>query len=385
LSNEVALTPQGTLAVTARYYPASGAAHARDAVLRVGDHLGDLALTVASESTKHFKVTEIVASERFSRATRTVHLPDGAVLEVDDGEQLSRVLAAAGQPDAIVTRWQHSWRVVITSLVLAVVILVAAYVWVLPVAADFAARRVPASWTEALDSVVIRQLKLQGSLQPSELPTTDQARLRAKFDAVIAASSGVESAPKINIYFYRMGEMPNAFALPGGSIVFLDGIVKAAPDDDALVGVFAHEFGHVKNRHGLRTLLRTAVLSAVAAWYFGDFTTLAGAAVVVSQLRHSRAFETEADDVAIAMMRENRIGTKSLAELFRRMRDRGGLFDHDDEKKEKAGTPDAEKRDNATPSKRDKLGSFSIPEFLSTHPDIEQRIERFEKAIQPAQ
>jgi Zn-dependent protease with chaperone function len=368
-------------AVAARYYPATGQAGAADAVLGALREPGMVLLSVAGEAEpRRVSVREITASERFAHATRIVHLMDGAVLEIDDGAQLSRVLTAAGQPDAMVTRWQHSWRMVAASLLLSVALLAAAYVWLLPAAADYVARRAPTSWTEALDNVVIGQLKLQKSLQPTELPEADQARLRAKFAAVVAATPQSSDVPKVTVYFYRMGNLPNAFALPGGSIVFLDGIVKAAPDDDALVGVFAHEYGHVRNRHGLRTLLRTAAVSGIAAWYFGDFTSLASAAIIVSQLSYSRDFEVEADDTAIAIMQANRLDTKSLAELFRRMRDRGGLFDDDDEKKEKVSASDAKKGDGANKSQREKFGSLSIPEFLSTHPDIDRRIERFENA-----
>jgi Zn-dependent protease with chaperone function len=195
----------------------------------------------------------------------------------------------------------------------------------------------------------------------------------------------------VTVQFFKMGKMPNAFALPGGSIVFLDGLVKMAPNDDALVGVFAHEFGHVKHRHGLRTLLRTAAISAVAAWYFGDFTSLASAAVVLSQLSYTRDFETQADDTAIELMRANKLDTNALAELFRRMSDKGAAYGHDHDDKPKpddaanTAKPEPKPSDDATATAAKSAKpakAFSIPEFLSTHPDIDRRIERFEKAAQ---
>ena len=319
-------------------------------------------------------LSDIKVSERFSRATRNVQLADGSVLEIDDGKQLSRVLAAAGKPDARVTRWQHSWRMVIASLLISIVLMAAAYIWLLPTAANQLARRVPTSWTEALDTMVIGQLKAQDSLQSTALTADEQARISARFDAVAAS---VPNAPKVKVYFFKMGALPNAFALPGGSIVFLDGLVKLAPDDDALVGVFAHELGHVQHRHGLQILLRTAVISGVAAWYFGDFTTLANAAIVASQLKYSRDFETEADDTAIELMRTNQLDTKSLATLFRRMRDHGDHVLDTEAEKKSDGTGDAAP---GAPKDRKATSFFSIPEFLSTHPDIDQRIERFSAA-----
>jgi len=363
-------------AVKARYYPATGQAIAQDATLAPGIGLGVVLLSVAGDlSPRRISIRDLVASERFSRATRTLQLPDGGTLEVDDGLALSRVLAAAGKPDAIVTRWQHSWRAVLVSLLLSIVAAIVGYVWVLPVVADHLAERVPRSWTNALDDVVVGQLKRQDSMKASDIDSARQDALRARFIGAVSSAEG--KAPDVRIYFYKMGAMPNAFALPGGSIVFLDGIVTAAPNDDALVGVFAHEYGHIKHRHGLRTLLRTAAVSAVAAWYFGDFTSLANAAILVSQLSYSRDFETQADDTAIEIMRANKLDTRSLAELFRRMRDHAHTAGKDDDK-----TADASKKESGKGAGdgADRLGRLPIPEFLSTHPDIERRIERFEKA-----
>ena len=374
-----AASGESSVAVAARYYPATGAANAINAQLSSDPEAGTLWLTFDGDSgrepePRRIALSDIKVSERFSRATRNVQLADGSVLEIDNGKQLSRVMAAAGKPDARVTRWQHSWRMVTASLLISIILIAAAYIWLLPVAANQIARRVPTSWTEALDTVVIGQLKAQDSLQSTALTAQEQERLSARFVAVVAS---VPNAPKVKVYFFKMGSLPNAFALPGGSIVFLDGLVKLAPDDDALVGVFAHELGHVQHRHGLQILLRTAVISGVAAWYFGDFTTLANAAIVASQLKYSRDFETEADDTAIELMRTNRIDTKPLVTLFRRMRDHGEADASAAPEKKSDAAGDA-----ATPAPHDHKakGLFSIPEFLSTHPDIDRRIERFSAA-----
>ena len=370
--------------VAVRYYPASGSAQAHSALLSATDAPDSLLLHIAGETQPvAFAASALQVSEHFAHASRSIRLADGAVLEVDDGAQLSRVLAAVGKPDAVVTRWQQNWPMVVASLLLSIVAVIAAYVWVLPVVADHVAARVPSAWTEALDNLVIGQLQRQGSLESTTLTPADQQRLRARFAASIASTPRPADAATVTVHFFRMGNTPNAFALPGGSIVFLDGLVKMAPDDDALVGVFAHEYGHVLHRHGLRTLLRTAAVSAVAAWYFGDFTSLANAAVIVSQLSYSRGFETQADDTAIEVMRANKLGTQSLAELFRRMRDRSGTHAHGSEAS--ATEPTTTKGEAKPPveatgkSSGQRIGPFTIPEFLSTHPDIERRIERFDR------
>ena len=358
--------------VSARLYSATGAATARPATLVASPETGAVLLTLDGElDTRQFAVRTLDVSERFTHATRRITLPGGDVLEVDDGAQLGRVLAAAGLHDAPVTRWQHSWRMVLVSVVLSVIAAVAGYLWGLPLASDHLARWVPTTWTASLDDVVISQMQRQDAMATSELSAERQAQLRSAFTASVASQP---DAPPVKVFFFKMGDTPNAFALPGGSIVFLDGIVKAAPSDDALVGVFAHEFGHVIHRHGLRNLLRTAMVSAVAAWYFGDFTSIANAAILMTQLKYSRDFETQADDTAIEIMRAQKLDTKSLAELFRRMRDHRGPGERDHDHGDAAKEPPAKVKTKLP----------SIPEFLSTHPDIERRIERFEGATTAA-
>lgn len=358
-----------------RYYPPVGHARASPVVLAPGEEPGSLTLRLTLDGVDTVRVVsiaELSASERFASATRNVHLSDGSVIEVDDARALSALLAQIGKPDAAVTRWQQSWRAVLWSLALSAIAMVAGYIWLLPWAADRAAAHIPASWAQALDRAVLSQLTGANGLEPSTLPKAEQERLRAKFLATAGALNATGStakSPAIAVHFYRLGNTPNAFALPGGSIVFLDGLVQKAPDDDALIGVFAHEYGHVQHRHGMRTLLRTAAISAVATWYFGDFTSLASAAILVTELRYSRAFETEADDTALAVMRATHANPKSLATLFRRMHESAG-----DSTPQSSGS-----RDGSSPSKSARR-SPTLPEFFSTHPDIERRIERFEAA-----
>jgi Zn-dependent protease with chaperone function len=370
--------------IEARYFPANGAAKAVSARVSMSDteqalliHLDD------GFEPMRVKVAEINLSERFSRAVRSIYLPDGAMLEVDDGAAVSQMLGATAKRDSWITRWQHSWRTVAFSFATSVALGALGYLFGLPVLADYLSHRVPTSWTAKLDEAVLSQFKRMSGFQDSKIPEADQARLRARFEAIVASAATQQftnargTVPQTKVYFYSAGNVPNAFALPGGTIVFFDGLIKLAPDDDAIVGVFAHEYGHVIHRHGLRNLLRSAVVSAVAAWYFGDFTTLANAAILTSQLSYSREFEREADDAALQIMRANGLNTKSLAALFKKMRDHDD-HDHGDIAKENDPTKAKEAAKEGGGAKKNERSRFSVPEFLSTHPDIDSRIERFE-------
>ena len=98
---------------------------------------------------------------------------------------------------------------------------------------------------------------------------------------------------------------PNAFALPGGKIYLLNGLLQKAQNPDEIAGVLAHELGHVKHRDHMRRLIQTGGTSFLFGLLFGDVTG-AGAVIFVSRsllnASYSREAEQGADAFAIEVM-----------------------------------------------------------------------------------
>jgi predicted Zn-dependent protease len=46
----------------------------------------------------------------------------------------------------------------------------------------------------------------------------------------------------------------NAFSTPGGHIFIAIGLVEAAPSEDALAGIIAHELAHITLKHGMKII-----------------------------------------------------------------------------------------------------------------------------------
>lgn len=93
-------------------------------------------------------------------------------------------------------------------------------------------------------------------------------------------------------------KVPNAFALPGGQLVILDGILAKLDGPEQLAGVLAHELGHVAHRDSMRRLVETAGVSILIGVVIGDFTGSTVAVLVGKSLisaGHSREAETAAD------------------------------------------------------------------------------------------
>jgi predicted Zn-dependent protease len=100
----------------------------------------------------------------------------------------------------------------------------------------------------------------------------------------------------------------NAFALPGGQVFVLRGLLEAkGVTDDTLVGILAHEFAHAALRHGVRGIVRRNLVRTAAVVLVGGLdagtVALVGGGLSLGDLAYDRAMEDEADEVAGRVLR----------------------------------------------------------------------------------
>lgn len=186
-------------------------------------------------------------------------------------------------------------------------------------------RHVPLAWESAVAAQGLAQLD-QTYLQPSALPPAEQQRLRRGLDALIRQApaglyAGERPVPEL---VFRRGLGPNALALPGGRVILTDELValnrQAGLGDDALLGVLAHEWGHVVQRHGTRMLIEHGVLQIGLALALGDVSyLLSSGSALLSGLAYQRWHETEADCLALRLMQAQGRSTAPMAELLLRV------------------------------------------------------------------
>ena len=259
-----------------------------------------------------------------SQQALLVDLGEHGSLEVLDGPAWqAAVLAAGGRPN-LAARMQTSWPTLLLACGVAVCALWAFYRFGTPWAATQLARFVPLSMEEQISQQYLAQLD-ERLLKPSSLPPARQQQLRQGFDELVRQLDPAQMRyphyrPKYRLEF-RKGMGPNAFALPGGTIVMTDDIVKEAQGlklpDDALIGVLAHEIGHVADRHTSRTVLQQGVLQTGMALALGDVSSvLATAATALTSLSYSRSHETEADCFALALMQRMGKPTRPMGDLL---------------------------------------------------------------------
>ncbi len=253
-------------------------------------------------------------SEHLQHSPRLIQFADGTYCEVADQQALETALGAVGYRDSWVARSQQRWSRVIVAMMLLVAVIFAMYRWGLPVASDFAARRIPPA---VEDGIGVRAMGVvEQQFAPSKLPPAQRDRVQHLFDS-IAPRDG----RKFRLVLRDGGPLgANAFALPGGTVVVTDQLVELAPEDAALEGVLAHEIGHVENRHLMRRIISGTVTGAVVALIAGDVSGLMAALpAALAELSYSRDMEREADAYAVDLLKRRGIPVDAFADLLQQL------------------------------------------------------------------
>jgi Zn-dependent protease with chaperone function len=292
----------------------------------------------------------------------TVGLRDHGSVEIDQPQAWLAALAAAGGRPSLAQRMQTRWPALLGVLAVAVVSLLLFFRYGTPWAAAQLSRHVPLEWELGLSQQALAQID-QRLLKPSRLDAQRQAELRTQFTALVtqlepALKRYPAYAPRYELQF-RRGLGPNAFALPGGTVVMTDELVELATargySDDALLGVLAHEIGHVEHRHGTRLVVEQGVLNVGLGLALGDVSSIASlGSTLLTGLAYRRSHESESDCFALALMARAQRPTAPMAELLLGMA-------HDDKD---------------TPTADPQAAGSALGDWLSTHPATPGRAER---------
>ncbi|WP_076999873.1 M48 family metallopeptidase [Variovorax sp. KK3] len=257
--------------------------------------------------------------ERTRHGGRLLQLPDGASVQALDVVAWDAWVAQLGRSESWVVRAQQNWRGVGLAVLLLIGAIAVLYQWGLPWAARGVTAAVPVRVDALIGAEVLESID-QSMLLPSALPREHQERLRAGFARMVKAAHP-DDAPAWKLEFRRGRDRrlgPNALALPGGTIILTDELVQLMPgDDDAVLGVLGHEFGHVRLRHAMRQLVQASAVGFAVSIAFGDYGTLIGSApVLLATLGYSRDAEREADVESVRLMRAAGIHPRVMVGFF---------------------------------------------------------------------
>ncbi|SHJ80993.1 Peptidase family M48 [Shimia gijangensis] len=201
---------------------------------------------------------------------------------------------------------------------------VALIVFVLvPLMADQLAEYIPPEGERALGEATLDQVRgaMKGAgRSPLRFCEASEGRAAlAKMETSLAAN--VEMDVPLTVHVLDHG-MVNAFALPGGHVVFMRGLIEQAESAEEVAAVFAHEMGHVASRDPTRHALRSAGSIGVLGLLFGDFAGGALVLLLTEQLieaQYSQKAETGADQFAYEVLQASGVAPSAIGEMFERM------------------------------------------------------------------
>ena len=149
----------------------------------------------------------------------------------------------------------------------------------------------------------------------------------------------------------------NAFALPGGQIFITSGLLKRLKNEDQLAGVLGHEIGHVVGRHSNEQMAQQGLWVGIArgvGMLLSDGQGMGGMQVadMIAQVKlksYGRDDELESDRLGVRFMAQAGYDPEALIGVMEILAEASG--------------------------------GAGGPEFLSTHPNPENRIERIREEI----
>ena len=159
-------------------------------------------------------------------------------------------------------------------------------------------------------------------------------------------------------------EQVNAFALPGGYTAVYTGIIPVAANDDGLAAIMGHEIGHALAHHGaermaqqnMQRIIGAGVSLGAGGMDMGAQRAVMGVFGGISQygfaLPFSRSHESEADYIGLVLMARACYDPREAPRLWDRMKQASG--------------------------------GNAPPEFQSTHPSPETRINDFKRLMPEA-
>ncbi|MBX7043331.1 MAG: M48 family metalloprotease [Ignavibacteria bacterium] len=175
---------------------------------------------------------------------------------------------------------------------------------------------------------------------------------------IVSGTEAGRSEYKFDFHVLADQNTVNAFALPGGQIFITMGLLKMLENEDQLAGILGHEIGHVIGRHGAEQMAKQELTQGLISAADIALTEPGSpnAAAMISRyvagminMKYGREDELESDRFAVKYMHETGYEPAQMIEVMHIL-------------------------DRAA-------GGKAPPEFLSTHPNPDNRIDHIKAEI----
>lgn len=184
-------------------------------------------------------------------------------------------------------------------------------------------------------------------------PDQNQQRYIDAIGAKLVTNSLAKDTPyQYEFHLLADNETINAFALPGGQIFITQALFSKLTSEDQLAGILGHEIGHVLGRHSAERIAETEFWQTISqgASVGADAGELVAGIGQNVLLGNGRDDELESDELGVKFMMDAGYNPYEMIEVMKILKDAAG------------------------PNR--------LPEFKSTHPDPDNRIEKIKQAIE---
>lgn len=199
-----------------------------------------------------------------------------------------------------------------------------------------------------------KQVEAEIAANPQDFPILDEAQYPEAYQHLNRIRDSILNTGMIyyenefewKARIIRNDTMLNAFATPGGYMYFYTGIIKFLDDESQFAGVMAHEMAHADLRHSTSMLTKAYGVQILLSIVLGQANSqladiVASLAYGLGELAYSRNMEYKADEKAVEYLYQTSYDALGIAGFFLKMD-----------------------------------GAPQPPQFLSTHPSPENRIEK---------
>ncbi|WP_135078697.1 M48 family metalloprotease [Terasakiella sp. SH-1] len=179
-------------------------------------------------------------------------------------------------------------------------------------------------WTLSFHIVAAKNAAALTFIRDAEIENTIALFAKPIFDA-----AGLE-ADNIQIYLVKDSRL-NAFVAGGQKLFIHTGLLQRSRTPEQVIGVIAHETGHIAGGHlsRLRQKMQSASPESILGYVLGGAAVLAGrpdagSALILggqdmamrSLLQYSRTEEGSADQAAISYLEAKKVSSKGLLQFF---------------------------------------------------------------------
>lgn len=352
--------------ITGYWYP-EGSSARYDATMQCSGE--DYLLTIVNSEDDSGKLKTLRISNRVGNIPRRLTLKNQSVFVTKNNDAIDRLIETSNHKDGTwhflhILETHKRW--ITTAFILMLMISFVSVRWGLPWLSKEFAYAMPISMSEKISSGSFELLD-ETVLQPSKLSEDRQNKMRRHFKNVLLSTQ--TEGFNYKLYFRRLDDIPNAFALPSGDVVITDALIELAGNQQEIDSVLLHEIGHVVHRHGLQQIIHSSIVAVGATLLVGDAAgvqeMIVALPVFLLESQYSRANEAEADEYAFEQMVALGIDPLYFSTMFEKM------TQSENQEKESADLSNGSSTESPPSDTLEKYG-----EFISTHPSSPHRMQR---------